>query len=107
MATRTRPAPRQPPQPELSPSREIAVAAQDVVHEAGFPTILIDGISGVAIINDIVRLDCFNVQLVAQNDQKPIKVARLIMSAPALVNIHAGLGLLIEQFKKDGIVSKS
>jgi hypothetical protein len=102
METRTRSAPkRRQPRAPLTGDVPVAITAEDILFREDTPTILVDGIGGVTVVNGIARLDCFSVQLVAHNAQKPVTVARLVLSLPTLTAIHRGISRLLQQIEKD------
>jgi hypothetical protein len=106
MATRTRSDAKRESQPQKG-EQEIAVSPTDIYIPDNVPDILIDGISGISVINGIVRLNCFSVQQTSPSEQKPRLVARLILSADTLATIHTGMTKVLAEFEENGLISRS
>jgi hypothetical protein len=82
------------------------VIPQDVVLTEAAPNILIDGISGVSVINGVVKINCYAVHQVAAQENKPFLALRLAMSLTTLVGIHGAISQLISEFEKSGLIQR-
>ena len=94
---------------EVTPNQqvEVPVNPQEVIIPSAAPDILIDGISGVSVINGIVRLSLSSVRQVTASDQKPVLIARLCLSISSFVNLYDALTKLMVEFEKNGVVVRN
>jgi hypothetical protein len=93
--------------PKATGPAAVQINPQDILIPESAPDILIDGISGVAVINGIVRLNCVSIRPIGPVEQRPTLVARLLLSPETFKSIHSALSQVLEEFEKSGVVSKS
>jgi hypothetical protein len=87
----------------------MAESGEAVLHRViEAPELYIDGYQGAIVQNGVVKLNCYSSTLdPATGEPVNICVARLAMSLPGLLGVHAALGQLIEMMQADGVIALS
>lgn len=80
-------------------TRAESMAASDRV-----PEILIDGYRGAAVINGILRLNCFRIEPNAAGVASPAIIARLAMSLETFSSVVEAMKTLKAQLEQEGAV---
>ena len=73
----------------------VATTPQDLVFPTVAPDILVDGLSGVSVINGVVRMNMFTVKQTAPTEQRAILLFRLCMSLSTFPAFHDAIRALI------------